>query len=142
MTVALAVASCSCGDRVVGDEIEEYGKPACLWLINPVGFYADGGRSAILNPDGGAGIVCLCLTNEEYDGLGDRLLRRGWPDPGTLLEEFNELAYEECERLASFKDFVDNECLGYYETGEWLKDIYWSEPPFDNATPSGFTCYE
>ncbi|MEM9456825.1 MAG: hypothetical protein AAGF11_21790 [Myxococcota bacterium] len=119
-----------------------YGEPACLWLIIPRGFYADGSRTKILDPDGGAGRVCLCLTDEEYDGLGERLSRRGFPEPGTLLEEFNELAYEECKLLASFEDFVDDECLEYYEAGEWLKDIYWSEPPFDNGTPPGFTCID
>ena len=86
--------------------------------------------------------MCLCLTEDDYDGLGERLSRRGWPEPGTLLEEYNELAYEECKRLSALRSFVDDECLEYYETGEWLKDIYWSEPPFENATPPGFTCLE
>jgi hypothetical protein len=140
--MTLAGMSCSCGDRVVGDEPEGYSEPACLWLINPRGVQADGSSSLVLDPDGGAGTVCLCLTEQEYDGLGERLSRRSWPESGTLLEEFNELAYDECKRLASLEDFVDDECLDYYQTGEWLKDIYWSEPPFDNATPPGFTCYE
>ncbi|MEM9453565.1 MAG: hypothetical protein AAGF11_05250 [Myxococcota bacterium] len=88
------------------------------------------------------GTVCLCLTEEEYDSLGERLSRRGWPEAGTLKEEYNELAYEECKRLAANYDFVDDECLEYYETGEWLKDIYWSRGNWDNGAPPGFTCLE
>ncbi|MCA9710223.1 MAG: hypothetical protein KDK70_30565 [Myxococcales bacterium] len=137
---------CSCSDRVVGDEPQGYGQPACIWLINPKGFRADGSCSAILdhaNYDR-AGTACLCLTQEEYDGLGDRLERRGFPEPGTLLEEFNEIAYDECKRLSALDEdgFVDDECLDYYQTGEWLKDIYFARGDWANGAPPGFTCYE
>ncbi|MEM9458395.1 MAG: hypothetical protein AAGF11_29730 [Myxococcota bacterium] len=135
--------SCSCGDRVLGDDPESYGEPACLWLISPRGLFADGSSAYVHNEiHGGTATACLCLTEDEYDSLGERLSRRGWPPPGTLLEEYNELAYAECKRLSALREFVDDECLEYYETGEWLKDIYWSEPPFENATPPGFTCLE
>ncbi|MCA9704524.1 MAG: hypothetical protein KDK70_01605, partial [Myxococcales bacterium] len=141
MALALGAVSCSCGDRVVGDEPEGDEEPACLWLINPRGVHPDGREPLILDPDGGAGTVCLCLTEEEYDGLGERLSRRGWPEPGTLLEEFNDLAYAECKRLASLEDFVDDECLAYYETGEWLKDIYWTRGNWADGAPPGFACH-
>jgi hypothetical protein len=87
--------------------------------------------------------VCLCLTEEEYDSLGDRLERAHFPEGGTLLEEYNELAYDECKRLsARVEGVVDDECLDFYEAGEWLKDIYFSEGSWATGAPPGFTCYE
>ena len=90
------------------------------------------------------GTVCLCLTQEEFDAMGDRLQRVGFPESGTLLEEYNELAYDECKRLAALDpdDFVDDECLDYYEAGEWLKDIYFARGDWANGAPPEFTCYE
>jgi hypothetical protein len=44
------------------------------------------------------------------------------PEEGTILDEYNELAYDECVRLAALIDgAVDDECLDYYENGTWLK---------------------
>ena len=95
---------------------------------------------------GRAGTVCLCLSQEEYDSLGDvsdRLERVGFPEEGTLLEEYNELAYDECKRLAALiEGAVDDECLEYYEGGKWLKDIYFASGQWSNGKPPGFTCYE
>ena len=147
-TIALVVAGpgCSCSDRVVGDVPQGYGEPACLWLISPKGFRADGSCSTIHDSANGGrvGTVCLCLTEEEYDTLGDRPDRVGFPERGTLLEEFNELGYDECKRLSAIDedDFVDDECLDYYLAGEWLKDIYLALEPWDDGLPPGFTCYE
>lgn len=138
-------SSCSCSDRVVGEPPQGYGEPACLWLISPSGFRADGSTSLILDHEiGRTGTVCLCLTQEEYDGLGDRIERVRFPEPGTLLEEYNELAYEHCKRLSARDpdNFVDDECRDYYEAGEWLKDIYFSSGEWDRGAPPGFTCYE
>ena len=145
MLAGLVVSSCSCPDRVVGESPHGYGEPACLWLISPDGFRADGSSSLIRDHElGRTGTVCLCLTEEEYASLGDRLDRVGFPERGTLLEEYNELAYEECKRLSALDpdDFVDDECLDYYEAGEWLKDIYFSRDEWDRGAPPGFTCYE
>ncbi len=142
--VGLLGPSCSCSDRVVDEAPEGDGEPACIWLINPVGYRADGSVSKIMDHENSrTGTACLCITEEEYDGLGDRLDRVGVPDSGTLLEEFNEIAYDECKRLSSIDpdDFVDDECLDYYEAGEWLKDIYFSRDNWDNGAPPGFTCY-
>src|SRR6185295_19493932 len=98
-TAALVGGSCSCSDRVVDDSPQGYGEPACLWLINPRAFRADGSVRKILDPAAHVrtGTVCLCITQEEYDALGDRLERVRYPEEGTLLEEFNELAYDECK---------------------------------------------
>ena len=144
---ALAVggSNCSCSDRVVGEPPQGRGEPACIWLISPRGFRADGSVSAIYDHEHGrAGTACLCLTEQEYDGLGDRLERMDSPEPGTLLEEFNELAYDECKRLSGIDpdDFVDDECLDYYQSGEWLKDIYLARGNWDDGPPPGFSCYE
>ena len=137
--------SCSCPDRVVGDPPRGYGEPACLWLITPLAFRADGSIDTIQDPAAGgrAGTVCLCLTPEEYDGLGDRLERVRFPEEGTLLEEFNELGYDECKRLAGLiEGAVDDECLDYYQAGTWLKDIYFATGQWANGKPPGFTCDE
>lgn len=145
LAAAIGGSSCSCSDRIVGEPPQGYGEPACIWLISPRGFRADGSVSTILDHDNQrSGTACLCLTEEEYDSLGDRLDRVGFPEPGTLLEEFNEVAYDECKRLSAIDedDFVDDECLDYYEAGEWLKDIYFSRDDYDNGAPPGFTCYE
>ena len=142
---ALLGGSCSCPDRVVGDPPQGYGEPACLWLISPLAFHADGSIDTIRDPAAGGrvGTVCLCLTEEDYAALGDRLDRVRFPEEGTLLEEFNELAYDECKRLAALiEGAVDDECLAYYEAGTWLKDIYFATGQWDNGKPPGFTCYE
>jgi hypothetical protein len=69
--------------------------------------------------------------------------RAHFPEEGTILDEFNEVAYDECKRLAALIDgVVDDECLDYYETGKWLKDIYFARGGWANAKPPGFTCYE
>lgn len=144
VTGALA-PSCSCSDRVFGEEPEGLGEPVCLWLIAPRGYRADGSSTPIHDLENQrTGTVCLCLTQEEYDGLGDRSERVGFPEPGTLLEEYNELAYEECKRLSELEedDFVDDECLDYYREGTWLKDIYFASGEWDHGTPPGFTCDE
>jgi hypothetical protein len=144
--VAIVGPGCSCSDRVVGDEPQGYGQPACLWLISPRGFRADGSSSLLLDHENNdqTGTVCLCLTEQEYDSLGERSERVGFPEPGTLLEEFNELGYDECKRLSTIDedDFVDDECLDYYQAGEWLKDIHWDRGNWDRGAPPGFTCYE
>ena len=129
----------------MGEIPEGYPEPACLWLISPRGIKADGSRSIILDREHDRnGTVCLCLTQEEFDAMGDRLQRVGFPESGTLLEEYNELAYDECKRLAALDpdDFVDDECLDYYEAGEWLKDIYFARGDWANGAPPEFTCYE
>lgn len=135
--------SCNCSDRVLGEEPADGSEPACLWLINPRGFRADGSSSLIQDHvNQRNGTVCLCITEDEYDALGERLSRVGFPESGTLLEEFNELAYEECKRLSDLDEdeFVDDECLDYYEAGEWLKDIYLARGDWANGTPPGFYC--
>lgn len=150
VTLALSVAAsfvgegCSCSDRTLGDEPQGFGQPACLWLISPRGTRADGTHPLIYDEvRGQPATVCLCLTEAEYESLGPRDERPGFPEEGTLLEEFNELAYEECtRRAAQIEGLLDDECLDYYEKGEWLKDIYFSEGSWDNGEPPGFTCYE
>jgi hypothetical protein len=144
-TAALVGGSCSCPDRVVGDPPQGYGEPACVWLISPEAFLTDGSATDIGDPAAGGrvGTACLCITQEEFDALGERLSRVGWPEEGTLLEEFNEVAYEECKRLAALiEDAVDDECLEYYEGGIWLKDISFARGESADAKPPGFTCYE
>jgi hypothetical protein len=141
---SLVGGSCTCSDRVVGDDPEGYGEPACMWLINPRAYLADGSSREIIDRENHhSPTVCVCLTQAEYDGLGDRLERVGFPEEGTLLEEYNELAYDECKRLAGLIDgAVDDECLEYYEGGKWLKDIYWARGGFANGKPPGFGCIE
>jgi len=137
--------SCSCPDRVIDDPPQGSGEPACLWLINPRAFRADGSVDKIQDPAAGdrVGTVCLCLTEDEYDSLGDRLERVRFPEEGTPLEEFNELAYDECKRLAALiEGAVDDECLDYYENGTWLKDIYFARGDWANGAPPGFSCSE
>ncbi len=136
--------SCSCSDRPVGDDPEVHGEPACLWLINPVAFRADGSVRLIIDEvNDRSPTVCLCLTQAQYDSLGDRLERVRFPEEGTLLDEYNELAYDECKRLAALiEGAVDDECLDYYEQGTWLKDIYFSEGAWANGAPRGFSCSE
>jgi hypothetical protein len=73
----------------------------------------------------------------------EREARQTVPVEGTTLDEYNELAYDECKRLASLiEGAVDDECLEYYEAGTWLKDIYFATGQWANAEPPGFTCYE
>lgn len=141
---SLVGGSCTCADRTVGDEPEGYGEPACMWLINPRASLADGSSRMIIDRENNRSpTVCVCLTQAEYDSLGDRLERVGFPEEGTLLEEYNELAYDECKRLAALiEGAVDDECLEYYEGGKWLKDIYWARGEDENAKPPGFTCLE
>ena len=141
---ALVGGSCSCPDRVVGDPPQGYGEPACVWLISPRAFRADGSGTDIVDPAAGGrvGTACLCITQEEFDALGERLSRVGFPEEGTLLEEFNEVAYEECTRVSQLEHFVDDECLEYYEAGRWLKDISFARGESADAKPPGFTCYE
>jgi hypothetical protein len=136
--------SCSCPDRVIGEPPEGLTEPACLWLISPYAFRADGSVRLIVDEENDRSpTACLCITQDEYDALGDRLERVGFPEEGTLLDEFNEVAYDECKRLAALiEGAVDDECLDYYENGTWLKDIYFSSGAWANGTPSGFTCYE
>jgi hypothetical protein len=146
-SVATAVlgGSCSCPDHVIGVTPQGYPEPACVWLISPNAFLADGSDEAIGDPrfGGGVGKACLCITQEEFDALGERLDRVRFPEEGTLLEEFNEVAYEECKRLAALiDDVVDDECLEYYEGGIWLKDISFARGESADAKPPGFTCYE
>jgi hypothetical protein len=142
---ALFGGSCSCSDRTVGDPPQGHGEPACLWLISPRAFRADGSVRTILDPAANDrnGTACLCITEDEYAALGDRLERVRFPEEGTLLEEFNELGYDECKRLAALiEGAVDDECLEYYEAGTWLKDIYFATGQWANGKPPGFTCYE
>lgn len=142
---ALVAGSCSCPDRVVGDAPQGEGEPACLWLISPRAFQADGSIDTITDPAAArrVGTVCLCITQAEYAGLGDRLDRVRFPEEGTLLEEFNELGYDECKRLASLiEGAVDDECLEYYEHGTWLEDIYFATGQWANGKPPRFACYE
>ena len=143
-TAALVGGSCSCSDRVVGDPHQGHGEPACLWLISPSAFHADGSIDSIRDPEASrVGTVCLCITEDEYADLGDRLERVGFPEGGTLLEEFNELGYDECKRLAALiEGAVDDECLEYYEGGIWLKDIYFARGENANGKPPGFSCHE
>lgn len=137
----LVVGSCSCPGRPIDDALVDRAEPACVWLISPRGHRADGSSSLLQdeanrrNPT-----ACLCLTQEEYDGLGDRLDRVGWPEEGTLLEELNELAYEECTRISELQGFIDDECLDYYQHGTWLKDVYFARDEWASGTPPGFTC--
>ena len=142
--VALVVGpSCTCSDRTVDEPSMDGGEPACLWLISPRGTRADGTTSLIQDyANNRNGTVCLCITEQEYEALGERSSRVGFPESGTLLEEYNELAYDECKRLASIDpdDFVDDECLDYYEAGEWLKDIYFARGDWENGVPPGFEC--
>jgi hypothetical protein len=144
VATALLGGSCSCTDRIVGDTPQGHGEPACLWLISPVAFLADGSIDTIGDPAARrVGTVCLCITEEEYAALGDRLERVGFPEEGTLLEEFNELGYDECKRLAALiEGAVDDECLEYYEGGIWLKDIYFARGENAHGKPPGFRCYE
>jgi hypothetical protein len=144
LAVSLAAAAsaadgCSCSDRGLDDPETE---PACLWLISPRGTRADGTRPIIdAKEHRRAATVCLCLTDAEYDSLGPREERVGFPEEGTLLDEFNELAYDECTRRAAQIDgLIDDECLDYYEHGTWLKDIYFAEGAWENGTPPGFSC--
>ena len=70
VAVALAAGllgpSCSCSDRVVGEAPEGDGVPACLWLISPEGFRADGSTSIILDhARDRSGTVCLCQSQGE-----------------------------------------------------------------------------
>jgi hypothetical protein len=134
--------SCTFSDRTVDDEPRSNGEPACLWLISPRGDRADGTRPLIHAEEyGRSATVCLCLTQAEYDALGDRDDRVGFPEEGTLLEEYNELAYEECQRRAAQIDgLIDDECLEYYEAGEWLDDIYFARGDWAIGAPPGFTC--
>ncbi len=143
-TVIIVGGSCSCSDRPLGDDPEVHGKPACLWLITPLAYLADGSIRTILDDaNNRSPTACLCLTQEEYDALGDRLERARFPEEGTTLDEYNELAYDECKRLAGLiEGAVDDECLEYYEQGTWLKDIYFSEGSWANGAPPGFSCAE
>ena len=140
---ALLAGSCSCSDRVVDDDPTPRTEPVCVWLISPEGCRADGSCSLLQdeanhrNPT-----ACLCITDEEYDALGERLSRVGFTEEGTLLGEFNEVAYEECTRVSQLEHFVDDECLEYYEAGRWLKDISFARGESADAKPPGFTCYE
>ena len=108
---------------------------------------------------------CVCINADVYNALSDdqkaavkeaamesaALQRELWTERAKASKEkvmasgveFNEIAYEECKRLSSIDqdDFVDDECLDYYEAGEWLKDIYFSRGSYDNGAPPGFTCY-
>ncbi|MCX4242031.1 hypothetical protein [Paraliomyxa miuraensis] len=135
--------SCTCSDRTTGDDPRGLTEPACLWLISPRGFRADG-SSSLLQDDANHRnpTACLCITQEEYDALGDRLDRVGWPEEGTLLEEFNEVAYDECKRISELQGFVDDECLDYYQHGTWLKDIYFARGDWANGKPPEFSCHE
>lgn len=142
LTTTLIGPSCRCSDRVV-EGSEEGDEPACVWLISPRGFRADGSSSIIEDHRyNRSGTVCLCISQDEYDALGQRLSRVRFPEPGTLLEEFNELAYDECKRLSTSDedDFVDDECGEYYEAGEWLKDIYFARDDWAKGAPPGFRC--
>ncbi|MCX4241907.1 hypothetical protein [Paraliomyxa miuraensis] len=142
LAFALVIGSCTCSDRPLGDPPADRVEPACLWLISPYAELADGGTHLIYDePHHRSGTVCLCLTQDEFDGLGDRYERVGWPEEGTLLEEYNELAYEECKRLSALiEDVVDDECLEYYEAGDWLDDIYFARGDWAIGAPPGFTC--
>ena len=144
---SLAGGSCTCSDRTLGDEPRGYGEPACMWLISPRAHYADGSSRLIYDREHDRGAtVCLCITQEEYDSFGvpghrQEIVR--FPEEGTLLEEYNELGYDECKRLAGLiEGAVDDECLEYYEGGIWLKDIYFATGQWANGRPPGFTCYE
>jgi hypothetical protein len=143
----LVGSSCTCSERVLGDDPEGYGEPACMWLINPRAYYADGSSRMIIDRENNRSpTVCLCLTQEEYDSFGvpgHRFEIVRFPEEGTLLEEYNELGYDECKRLAGLiEGVVDDECLEYYEGGKWLKDIYWARGQDANAKPPGFSCIE
>jgi len=73
---SLVGGSCTCSDRVVGDDPEGYGEPACMWLISPFAFLADGSVRMIIDRENQRNpTVCLCLSQEEYDALGERLSR-------------------------------------------------------------------
>jgi hypothetical protein len=139
---ALVGGSCRCSDRTVDDEPRSHGEPACLWLISPRGTRTDGTHPLIYASEyDRSATVCLCLTQDEYDDLGDRLDRVGWPEEGTILEEYNDLAYDECKRRASrIEGLIDDECREYYEAGEWLKDIYFARGDWAIGAPPGFTC--
>ena len=144
---SLVGGSCTCSDRTLGDEPRSYGEPACMWLIAPLAYLADGSIRTILDRENDRSpTVCLCLTQEEYDSFGvpghrQEIVR--FPEEGTLLEEYNELGYDECKRLAALiEGAVDDECLEFYEGGLWLKDIYWSRDAFENGAPPGFSCIE
>jgi hypothetical protein len=132
--------SCTCSDRALGEEPQGYGEPECLWRISPRGTRADGTHPTIDAGDeySRAATVCLCLTQAEYDALGPLEGRVGFPEEGTLLKEYNELAYDECQRRAAqIEGLIDDECREYYEAGEWPKTIYFARGDWANGAPPG-----
>lgn len=140
---ALLLAAGACHDRTLDEDPDASTEPVCLWLISPEGCRADG-TCSLLQDDANRRnpTACLCITQDEYDALGDRLDRVGWPEAGTLLDEFNEAAFEECKRISELEGFVTDECRDYYETGRWLKDIYPARDDWANGKPPGFSCDE
>jgi len=142
--ITAAGGSCTCADRRLDDDPEPRGEPTCLWLISPRGTRADGTHPIVDDEEHRRpATVCLCLTEDEYGALGDRLDRVGFPEEGTVLEEYNELAYDECKhRAAQINGLIDDECLDYYQNGTWLKDIYPARSIYADGPPPGFTCVE
>lgn len=126
----VAFSGCSCSDRTIESDLEsdpDHRKAACMWIGSTWGHFADGSVRMIVDEQiSKSGSACLCLTEDEY-----------WSQ--SRHDELNDLALQECDRLAMQHDFVRDECQEDYESEVWYDYTRWVTPNFDGRPP-GFTC--
>ena len=112
VALLLAVASGCGADQVeIPDSLR--GEPACAWIIDSRGHFADGGTHILLDEMGRTGVACLCLTEEEFE-------------TGARHDELNDKALEVCNWLASQQDFAWDECQMDHDSERWLDFVFWS----------------
>ena len=130
MVAALLGMALGCAERLA--DLEDDGEtlyPTCMAIGGTLGFRANGTQKVILDPDGSAASVCVCMTPEEYQ-------------EGSRKEELNDLLYEECLRLVEFHGYVSSECLQDYESGHWLGNYAIAVGSWDGLNNRGLSCEE
>ena len=128
MVAALLGMALGCAERLA--DLEDDGEtlyPTCMAIGGTLGFRADGTQKVILDPDGSAAAVCVCMTPEEYQ-------------EGSRKEELNDLLYEECLRLVEFHGYVSSECLQDYESGHWLGNYAIAVGNWEDLNNRGLSC--
>ena len=128
MLAALLGMALGCAERLA--DLEDDGEtlyPTCMAIGGTLGFTADGTQKGILDPNGSAASVCVCMTPEEYL-------------EGSRKEELNDLLYEECLRLVDLYGYVSSECLQHYESGYWLGQYAIAVGSSEDLNNRGLSC--
>jgi hypothetical protein len=128
--LAVLVALAGCEERLADlDADEDLARPACA-PITGWGYFDDGTQQVIFNENTGtAGTACLCMTVDEIVS-------------GSLDDELNDLAFEECTRLVDvYSGGYDwDDCEESYLAGNWPLGVSFAEGDVAWRNIEGLTC--